>query len=299
MGSRHRTRPARRTTERLALTNSLSAIERCRRLPRNAAGRDYLVGDLHGHRERLERELDRIGFDPHHDRLLSVGDLIDRGPDSLGTLSLIEEPWFHGVLGNHELMLLHYLGRYSSRVHSRKSFVARGGRWVAELGGAQRKRLKRLADALETLPLALHVEGEVPFNVMHGDLLPIGERQTDLHAHPTVCVHAADDATSSRLNLGEARAYGLSELAFSQHAVRISDRPFGDLELTYVGHTPVPYVTVHNSYVYIDQGAGANEARTAPTVLEHAPFAFWLKGAVAAREATRVFRFPEAALAAG
>lgn len=282
----------------MALTITLTAIERCRRLPRNAAGRDYLVGDLHGHRERLERELDRIGFDPRSDRLLSVGDLIDRGPDSLGTLSLIEERWFHGVLGNHELMLLHYLGRYCSRVHSRKSFVARGGRWVADLGSAQRKRLKRLADTLETLPLALHVDGDVPFNVMHGDLLPIGERQTDLHEHPTVRMHDADHATSSRLNLGEARACGLTGLTFSQHAVKISERPFGGLELTYVGHTPVPYVTVHNSYVYIDQGAGTNEGRSAPTVLEHAPFAFWLKGAVAARESARVLRFPDEALVA-
>lgn len=69
-----------------------------------------MVGDLHGHRHLLEDELDRIGFNPTRDRVLSGGDLIDRGPDSLGTLELLEEPWFHAVLGNHELMLLNYLG---------------------------------------------------------------------------------------------------------------------------------------------------------------------------------------------
>jgi len=265
------------------LTNTLSAIERCRYLPHNAAGRDYLVGDLHGHRERLERDLERIGFDRRTDRLLSVGDLIDRGPDSLGTLSLIEEPWFHGVLGNHELMLLHSLGRYSSRVHSRKAFAARGGRWVAELDSAQRRRLGRLADLLERMPLSLHVGGDLPFNVTHGDLLPIAANQGDLLRHPRVCVHTADRATSSRRNLSAARACGLTELTFMRHAVGISGRPFGALELTYVGHTPTPRVTVHNSHVYIDQGAGTDPTGAAPTVLEHTSFALWLKGVAAAR----------------
>src|SRR5258706_5182448 len=87
------------------IVTRITKIKRCLRLPRNAAGRDLVVGDLHGHRSLLEHELDKLAFDPGRDRVLSVGDLIDRGPQSLGTLSLIDEPWFHAVLGNHELML--------------------------------------------------------------------------------------------------------------------------------------------------------------------------------------------------
>ena len=88
----------------------ISKIKRCLRLQSTAKGRDLVVGDLHGHRSLLEQELDRLGFDPSCDRVLSVGDLIDRGPESFETLSLIDEPWFHAVLGNHELMLLNFLG---------------------------------------------------------------------------------------------------------------------------------------------------------------------------------------------
>lgn len=40
--------------------------------------------------------------------MLSVGDLVDRGPDSIGCLKLLEAPWFHAVMGNHEQLLLNY-----------------------------------------------------------------------------------------------------------------------------------------------------------------------------------------------
>ena len=53
-----------------------------------------MVGDLHGHRSLLEAQLERLNFGPAHDRVMSVGDLVNRGPESLATLSLIEEPWF-------------------------------------------------------------------------------------------------------------------------------------------------------------------------------------------------------------
>ena len=34
----------------------------------------------------------------------------------------------------------------------------------------------------------------------------------------------------------------------------MGETPFGDLNLTYVGHSPVQDVIVHTSYIYIDQG---------------------------------------------
>ncbi len=134
-------------------------VNRCFRVPANLEGRDLVVGNLHGHRSLFEQALDRLGFEPTRDRVLSVGDLIDRGRESLATLSLIEEPWFHAVLGNHELMLLNYLGYYASELHSRKSYVSGGGEWVNEAISRNPKGLDRLADRVAALPLAIHVEG--------------------------------------------------------------------------------------------------------------------------------------------
>jgi serine/threonine protein phosphatase 1 len=262
-------------------------VTRCLRLSRNAKGRDLVVGDLHGHRFLLERELERLGFDPSCDRVLSVGDLINRGPYSIATLSLITEPWFYAVLGNHELMLLNFLGYYGSRLHSRKLFHAAGGEWINEATSRNRKAVLRLADEVASLPVAMHVEGDVPFNVTHGDLHPIGSRQDSLFGDETICVHKADAITSSRANICIALKSDLLGLRFAQHSVQISPTPLAKLPITYVGHTPVEHVTVHNSYVHIDQGVGARQSKRAapatPTVLDHRKFAYWLGGVATAR----------------
>jgi hypothetical protein len=86
------------------------SLEVCR-LARNARGRDLIVGDIHGHFTKLAAALEAIGFDDSIDRLISVGDLVDRGPESLLALGWLAKPWFHAVRGNHEDMLCMYSGR--------------------------------------------------------------------------------------------------------------------------------------------------------------------------------------------
>ena len=72
------------------------------RHPLNQNGRDYVVGDIHGMFAHLEGLLADLEFEPGRDRLFSVGDLVDRGPESHRALEWLARPWFHACRGNHE-----------------------------------------------------------------------------------------------------------------------------------------------------------------------------------------------------
>lgn len=69
--------------------------------------RRIFVGDVQGCRVELERLLELLHFDPSTDRLEPVGDLVNRGPDSAGVLRVCKSLDAGGVLGNHDVHLLH------------------------------------------------------------------------------------------------------------------------------------------------------------------------------------------------
>ena len=74
----------------------------------------YLVGDIQGCYDPLQRLLEHIDFDPTTDRLWSCGDLVNRGGQSLQVLRLLKsiEKSVSVTLGNHDLHLLANYERY-------------------------------------------------------------------------------------------------------------------------------------------------------------------------------------------
>ena len=66
----------------------------------------WVVGDVQGCVRELERLVEAIDFDPSRDELWSVGDLVNRGPDSLAVLRLWRDIGGSGVLGNHDVYAL-------------------------------------------------------------------------------------------------------------------------------------------------------------------------------------------------
>lgn len=125
----------------------------------------WLVGDLHGCFARLMAALREHRFDPYQDLLLSVGDLIDRGPQSAQCLDLLRYRWVCAVRGNHEQMALEALAGSDMRL-----WEMNGGDWYRQSPQNQRRRLTELIARCRDLPLIieLHSGGQVHV-IAHAD----------------------------------------------------------------------------------------------------------------------------------
>jgi bis(5'-nucleosyl)-tetraphosphatase (symmetrical) len=69
---------------------------------------NYLIGDVQGCCGALDRLLDKIGFSPSRDHIFVLGDMVNRGPQSLETLRRLRGfgASATSLLGNHDLNLL-------------------------------------------------------------------------------------------------------------------------------------------------------------------------------------------------
>lgn len=127
-------------------------------------GKLYAVGDIHGCYNLLMNRLKEIVFDFENDLLVAVGDLVDRGTQNEECVSLIDEPWFTSVKGNHEdLVIMGDVNRSYSNCH-----IQNGGEWFYELDyQVQREIIKKL----KTLPIALEINHKGrKFGFVHGHI---------------------------------------------------------------------------------------------------------------------------------
>ena len=117
----------------------------------NSSGRDFVVGDIHGQGAMLDCLLAEVRFDTACDRLFSLGDLIDRGPDSEATLvRFSREPSFFCIRGNHESLLLAALDDWRYR----RAWERNGGDWGCRVS---EERLLELAEMVHRMPLAIEL----------------------------------------------------------------------------------------------------------------------------------------------
>ncbi|MFN4128208.1 MAG: metallophosphoesterase [Paracoccaceae bacterium] len=95
-----------------------------------------IIGDIHGRADLLDSLVRQLCREPHPDRIrvILVGDLIDRGPDSAGVLARVRD-WCNAptpfadvrcLMGNHERMMLDFL----------EDPVSHGSRWLSNGGDA-------------------------------------------------------------------------------------------------------------------------------------------------------------------
>ena len=73
----------------------------------------WVVGDIHGYYDSFLNLVSKLNLDVG-DLVISIGDMIDGGPESVGVVDFfIENDQFLAILGNHEQMLLDYWNKKS------------------------------------------------------------------------------------------------------------------------------------------------------------------------------------------
>lgn len=212
-------------------------MARIERFERNQKGRDLICGDIHGHFSKLRRALAAINFDQERDRLFSVGDLVDRGPESDQVLDWLALPWFHAVAGNHEDMAI----RWPNGNMDAGNYTANGGAWNI---GNPPELQREISETLAALPLGIELETDAGLvGIVHAECP--WDDWDKFRA-------ALNDATMSRRSLDRVEAT-------AQWArTRIDNRdamPVAGVRAVVVGHTPVKALHQLGNVFYIDTGA--------------------------------------------
>lgn len=123
----------------------------------------WVVSDIHGCYQWLMDALKRRHFNPYEDLLISVGDIIDRGPDCVKCLQLMDEKWFRAVRGNHEQMALDAIENNDFAL-----WMSNGGIWFSAL--EDKRNALRLLNACRDLPHIIEITCANGLNVIaHAD----------------------------------------------------------------------------------------------------------------------------------
>lgn len=90
-------------------------------------GKTLIIGDIHGCLDMFQRLMDELDWNPSADRLILIGDYVDRGNDAKGVIDYVlrlkrESHKLDCLIGNHERMFLDYLSGLDVN-----SFILNGG----------------------------------------------------------------------------------------------------------------------------------------------------------------------------
>ena len=197
----------------------------------NTSGRDFAVGDIHGHFTRLQEALGRLGFNPECDRLFSVGDLVDRGPECEQVLAWLDKPWFHPVRGNHD----DYVCRHDTCDIG--NWIQNGGIWFASLTDFEKGEF---AAQFRDLPIAIEVETD-------GGLVGL------VHADcPYPSWDQLQSAPSGSLSNKDLKLV-MNACMWSRRRIETGDQSGVEgVRALVVGHTPLTRPTALRNVIHID-----------------------------------------------
>ena len=186
-----------------------------------------VIGDIHGEYNMLCEVLKKSSYSPERDRLVLLGDYIDRGPNSKKVVKTVKQLVAEGAIalkGNHEEMAIQFFR--SKNITKRSIYLQNGGENTIR-SYSNLKEFKKDVRWFKKLPCIKIIKGEYIFT--HAGLKP----------------KIAPDKQQKRDLLWireEFISYDWSKRDFPETIV--------------AGHTPVPDVQKHPGVLMVDTGAG-------------------------------------------
>jgi len=209
------------------------------------------MSDLHGQYDKYIKMLEKIKFNDD-DVLYIIGDVIDRGPDSIKILQdMMLRPNVYPVLGNHELMALEVLRHLMVEVtqENAESYLTEEIMqayidWTFNGGNTTLQEFNHLSND-EKLDLIDYLNEFTPYETI------------DINDRTYILVHAGLNNFEKNKKLS---SYSLTDLTFIRPDY---ERQYFDDDSIYIvcGHTPTPLISgkveIYHSHhnICIDCGA--------------------------------------------
>lgn len=206
-------------------------------LTENETGRDFVVADIHGCFELLEKALHAANFDPGKDRLFAIGDLIDRGPQSDQCLYYLSQPWFHAIRGNHEDIFCYIVTEeggidLTRRMTKIPDFMT----WILDETPETRAEMRRAFLALPAIIEIEHAQG-AKTGLVHADI-PAGMTWDDF---------------KNSIDAEDKDIYRISTWSHKRHDTR-DDSGIAGIERVFFGHSPTAGPQKLGNCFFIDTG---------------------------------------------
>lgn len=153
--------------------NVKQPLRRVQSFTPNYIGRDFIVGDVHGHWDAFARLIAKIKFNCLRDRMFLLGDAINHGPESHRVLCEIRNnPGIHSLMGNHERDALIHSSVWPI---SDSDLQRKGMQWLADIDSQWRTRIVAQLRALPWL-IEIQAPNGQTLGLTHAGVPKLGER---------------------------------------------------------------------------------------------------------------------------
>ena len=191
----------------------------------------YVFSDVHGHRATLERVLMRVS-PSDDDRIICLGDMIDRGPDPVGVLQLVRAlPGAVALMGNHEDLMLSCIDNRDDPLASMNWAINGGAPTSDGLEALDVDEANDLLNWVAELPRSAFARvGEQLFLMAHAGVrlgVPVPEVWDEEGAQAYLLAQEPEDLTWIR-----------EEFWGAERGLTVD----GSGPIVIAGHTPTPYL---------------------------------------------------------